>query len=312
MMTIIKERIILALALATIGILLIDRYRPKNEKGIKFDWDRLWIFKTHSEQKYSHVVCGDSRVYRDVSASAMEKNLSDGSVFNFGYSSGSFSNFMLDRMERKLDKNSRHPTLILGITPFSLTKKASVDAHIKEELARKKEEVIEVLYMEPLKRVFEPISIELLVNGHQGDLGNEPVYHQEPFYKEGWVASSKTPPDPKSALPSYVKSFEGNTVSLSMIDSLLLRVRAWREKGITVYGFRPPTTFDMVELEYRLSGFNEKDFQTRFENAGGVWLSFSSTDFETYDGSHLTKSSAIKFSEQLGKLIKTRESGNRN
>jgi hypothetical protein len=291
-----------------VAIFAIHRYRPLTEEDIAAERSRLWIFKTHSQQTYGCVVCGDSRVYRGVSSSAIDRKLEGKDVFNFGYSSGSFSSFMLDRIEEKLDRDHERPILALGITPYSLTPRASKDEHFKQELARKKEEIIEALYLGPIKKIFQPVNLEPILRKKNNLIDTLPVYHQEPYYNQGWIASWKIPANPKAALAEYVKDFENNKVSGQMVDSLIARINKWTHDGIQVYGFRPPTTVEMVALENNLSGFDEASFVKRFEDAGGVWFNFSVTDFESYDGSHLTKASAIKFSEKLGELIQKQQS----
>ncbi|HYC87359.1 MAG TPA: hypothetical protein VEB86_19135 [Chryseosolibacter sp.] len=286
---------------------VLNRYRPVTAGDKEFEWNRLWIFKTHSTNKYDCIVAGDSRVYRGISASAIEKELEGLSVFNFGYSSGSFSSFMLDQIENRLDLNSKRPIVLLGVTPYSLTEKAMEDEHFREQLAKKKEEILEYLYFEPLKRFFHPYSIQELYEARKTADSGGTVYHQESFYRQGWVASWKIPPDPKAALPGYVKDFASNRVSPVAIDTLVDRVGRWTRNGIEVYGFRPPTTVEMVQLENNLSGFQESLFVQRFQDAGGRWIDLDISEYQSYDGSHLAKSSAIKVSERIGKHISGRE-----
>jgi hypothetical protein len=301
-----KERLLWSLLLVCSVVWFVNKYRPITEDDRKFEWNRLWIFKTHSTKKYDCVVTGDSRVYRGISASAIEQKLPGLTVFNFGYSSGSFSPFMLDKIESKLDHNAKRPIIVIGVTPYSLTPKASADQHIREQLGKKREEIWEYLYFEPLKKIFEPFSVQAMYESRKRrkDSVAAPYYHQESYYREGWVASWKIPADPKAALPGYVKDFTDNTVSQQAIDTLINRVRLWRRAGIEVYGFRPPTTIDMVKLEKDLSGFDEIAFVEKFQNAGGSWIDLSVTDYESYDGSHLTKRSAIEVSEKIGEYIR--------
>ena len=55
----------------------------------------------------------------------------------------------------------------------------------------------------------------------------------------------------------------------------------------------------MVDLERRLSGFDEETFRQRFVEAGGVWIDVARPDYHSYDHSHLDKES----SEALSRLI---------
>jgi hypothetical protein len=261
------------------------------------------------KQKYQCLVCGDSRIYRGISPLAIENRLKNIDVFNFGFSSGSYSTFMLNKIQDKLDLTSAKPTLILGITPYSLTPKALIDGDIKSLLSRKKEEVFEYLYMEPIKRIFQPVGIEFLwkkLFSTENKIAAD-YYFQERHVDEGWIASWKAVNHPDEALPHYVRNFTDNKVSQLQIDTLMTRINLWTKTGIRVYGFRPPTTAAMVNLEDSLGGFDESTFVKQFTNAGGVWLDIPLDDFQTHDGSHLIKSSAIKLSDKLGELIVNHE-----
>lgn len=110
------------------------------EVNSAYEFNRFWIEKTHGvgDQKFDVLICGDSRVYRGVSSRVIAEKLTGYSVFNLSYSSGSYSDFMLDYIEKHLKEGAMQPILILGITPYSLTPKAAMDEHIRTELGRKR------------------------------------------------------------------------------------------------------------------------------------------------------------------------------
>ena len=165
----------------------------------------------------------------------------------------------------------------------------------------------------PLQYIREYILIDTLVflNGSLhviflpvSDNKSTGFQYFEKFHDSGWVASHTIPKDTSRALNSYRKSFSNNTVSDQGIRKLLQQIKHWKDKGIKVYGFRPPTTRSMVLLEEELSGFNEEGFVRSFEAAGGIWLSFEEEYFNTYDGSHLHFEEAKKLSGKLkGKIF---------
>ena len=291
-----KERVITILPILLLCIVTLGFLRPETTESNASIIKRFWIVKTHTKKKYNLLICGDSRTYRGVSPDFMEEILSEFSIFNFGFSSGSFSPFMLDQIEKKLDFNAPVKVLYLGITPYSLTPKASRDGHIKQELARKKEEIIEALYLDPVKRFFEPYEINW-------DKKSDSVIYIQEYKNNGWVATTKIPPNPREALAIYVKDFEDNTVSAQMIDNLIIKVREWSLKNVRVFATRPPTTKEMIELENRLSGFNEGEFVKRFKEAGGIWLKMNHSQYTSFDGSHLDIPSSISFSKDIATLI---------
>lgn len=292
-----KERILILIPIVVICIVALSVLRPETIESHASIIKRFWIVKTHSKKKYNFLICGDSRTYRGVSPEVMEDVLSRFSILNFGYSSGSFSPFMLDQIEKKLDFSAPVKVLYLGITPYSLTPKASMDGHIKQELARKKEEIIETLYLDPVKRFFDPYEFDW------NKTSDSVAYIQE-YKKDGWVATDKIPPNPQEALPIYVKDFENNTVSNEIIDTLMVKVNEWALQGVKVFATRPPTTEEMVDLENRLSGFKEWEFIKRFTQAGGVWLNTDEKQYKSFDGSHLDIPSTIAYSKDIAALIK--------
>lgn len=291
-----KERIILVMPFIVLLALLLNSIKPETAENKTSIIKRFWILKTHTDKKFNFLICGDSRTYRGVSPEAMEEILPDYSMLNFAYSSGSFSPFMLAQIEKKLDSRSPIKVLYLGITPYSLTPKASKDGHIRQELSRKKEEIIEALYFEPVKRFFEPFQINWKAS-------KDSVTYIQKYEEAGWVATEKIPAHPEEALAIYTKDFKNNRVSTEMIDNLMIRIKEWSEEGIKVFGCRPPTTKEMVALENRLGGFREEVFVTKFKEAGGIWLTVNPDDYNSYDGSHLDIKSSIAFSKDIAHLI---------
>lgn len=291
-----KERIVIMLPILLCYIVGLSVLRPETSGTNASIIKRFWIFKTHTGKKYNLLICGDSRTYRGVSPEAMGEVLRGFSILNFGYSSGSFSPFMLDQIERKLDFTAPVKVIYMGITPYSLTPKASRDGHIKQELSRKKEEIVEALYLDPVRRFFEPYEI-------QWEKNPDSVKYVQDYKRSGWVATDKIPPNPREALPIYVKDFENNNVSEDVINNLMLKVNEWSERGVKVFAARPPTTPDMVELENHLSGFDETEFVKKFGKAGGIWLKTGGEQYKSFDGSHLDIQSSIAFSKDIAALI---------
>src|SRR5687768_2737382 len=82
---------------------------------------RFWILKTHGTEQYNLIIYGDSRVYRGVSPLEFEKVIPNTHAINFGYSSASFSSFMLGEVEKKMDHKSNRKVIVLGITPNAIS-----------------------------------------------------------------------------------------------------------------------------------------------------------------------------------------------
>ena len=129
-------------------------------------------------------------------------------------------------------------------------------------------------------------------------------YYQE-FHDDGWVASWIIPDNPDKALKSYRDNFSKTKVSSELVQELLKQTQHWVQHGIYVFAFCPPTTEKMDQLEKQLSGFDENIFAKQFRDVGGVWFLFDRNGYHSYDGSHLRKDSAIKFSKDLAMQIRS-------
>jgi hypothetical protein len=129
---------------------------------------------------------------------------------------------------------------------------------------------------------------------------------KQEYLPGGWVATQVGKPNPESALKEYSTRFTNNQVLPSNFNRLLDKVETWKKQNVKVFAFRPPTTYKMVALEDSLSAFNEDSIRLGLENVGAIWLDFPVDKYESFDGSHLDKENAIKFSIDLANKIKNR------
>lgn len=261
--------------------------------------DRFWVVKTHTNKKVDIVLMGDSRVYRGLSPQAMHSVLPSYDIFNLGYSSGGLNPTMYEEAEQRLDKSSPNG-IILGITPHSLTFSAGENEQYLQEKERPFAEILQRRHLNPHLAFFAPITpvqITQLIEPPSR------IYYQE-FHDDGWVASWTVSEDPSRALKSYRKTLQETEISEDLVKLLFKQTRKWKEKGIIVVGFRPPTTVEMEKLENTFTSFQEQNIAQKFEEAGGIWLSFPLERYHSYDGSHLHKESAIRLSRDLARAIK--------
>jgi hypothetical protein len=268
---------------------------------------RFWVLKTRGETLYDMILLGDSRVYRGVSPQKMETILKGYRIFNYGYSAGGLNNVIYQAAERRLDPASKKKTIILGVTPASLRLSSAQNAQYMEELNRPYDEVLLYRYFLPVVDFFSPVSpqyvIDTLSNMTQAaEKGDNEGYFVE-FYDDGWVASWLIPEDPNRLLPHFNDMFQKTKVDNGLIEDLYEQTRAWRDEGISVFAFRVPSSVQMVELENKLSGFDEAAFADGFENAGGIWIDIPTEPYHSFDGSHLEKQSAIQLSLDLAHAL---------
>lgn len=298
---IMKERIFWLIPFLLFFIGVFHYCAPKTDEKRVIENNSFWKKKTFDKNKYNIVICGDSRIYRGVSPRAMQKVLSDLSIINFGYGSAGFSDVMLDEIDKRIYYESADKILVLGITPLTLTREGINNYHLEYELKTKREEIIELVYFKKVLQLFTPFTIKQLGQKIKGKEFST-SFHQE-YTQGGWVATIEDKPWTESALKSYSTRFINNQVDENNIIRLLDKVKFWTGKGVVVVGFRPPTTHKMIALEDSLSAYSQEYIKAGFVDSGGVWFDFNVDDYSSYDGSHLQRESAVKFSIDLANKI---------
>ncbi len=297
-----KERGLWLVPVLVLFIGICHYCAPKTDEKRVIENNSFWKKKTFDKNKYNIILCGDSRTYRGISPGAMKNVLEGFSIVNFGYGSAGYSNRMLDEIDRRIDYRAKHKIVVLGLTPLTLTREGTLNYHMEYELKTKREELIELVYFKEVLKLFTPFTLKQFWNKLKGKEFST-SFHQE-YVPGGWVASEEDKPWTESALKSYSTRFINNQVEEENIERVLDKVKFWTEKGVTIVGIRPPTTPKMIELEDSLSGYNENEIRAKFIDAGGIWFDFNVDSYSTYDGSHLQRESAIKFSTDLATRIK--------
>ena len=265
--------------------------------------ETFWAQKLLWQPEFDAVVAGDSRVYRGVSPGAMETQLPGMRIANFGFSACALTRPYLEATEALLDPHSPRPTIILGVTANTLTPVAAKENGFLKLRKMRRFELLQLASLDRLLFFFNPYDLEEVQNLFRKDkTGYTLVWHPD-----GWVESRKVPEDPMEAVRVYRRQAKRDRwqarVSDQLVQELLRTVRAWRQRGIVVYGFRPPTPQAMVDVETTWMGFDEAAFVARFREAGGVWLPFDAEQYHSYDGSHLRDDAAVAFSKDLARSI---------
>lgn len=259
--------------------------------------ERFWTMKAHFGPDYDMAVLGDSRVYRGVSPGAMQAELRGMRVANFGFSAAVLTRDYLEAGSALIDPGSNDRLIVLGVSPHALTQRSSKKNGFVDETRRTWSEVIERLYLTPLLAFFTPMDLAALA-----DAGGETRYYHD-MRADGWVASRRSPQSTAAAYEAYGKLFDDNRASPAIVDGVLAAVARWRSAGIEVYGFRPPSSTGMREIEAERSGFDETTFVERFERAGGLWIAMPER-YHSYDGSHLEAAAAASMSRDLAAAIR--------
>ncbi len=281
----------LVLIAGTIKMTLLYQI-PQERRGIP---NGYFAAKAQHSGRFDAVIAGDSRIYRGVSPEAMSTVLEDKTILNFGFSAAGHSPTFLKAAEAKLDRNGSK-ILVLGITPYSLTEVASVNKHYMENLSTTRLKKL----TRPMERVWSPEETKRVYQYLAGTLDN---YRQTP-HADGWIESTRVPPDPTIALKTYRNLFRTRQASQRVQDELFEYIRDAKLRGVRVFAFRPPTTPAMESLENKHSGFDEQEFIPRFIEAGGNWITHEDRFcYTTHDGAHLTATSAVVFSKYLARSI---------
>lgn len=296
-----KDRCFLTLLLALVLIIVAGFLKPVSEDSSILS-DAFWLKKTHYKKDFDLVIMGDSRAIRAFSPEAMKPELRDYRIYNFAYSGGGLNPPMYRAAEQLLDKKSNKKTILLGVTPRSLTFLSNRNVLYRKQKQIPKTDIFQHVYVSPLLAFFEPIKLTELFQRFWPKKEKEKLIQE--FRSSGWVASSAEPENPRKLLKPYLEYYSKTRVSKKNIDLLVEQTKKWVQKGIAVYALRVPTTAAMVTLEQKHSGFDEADLVKRFSQAGGTWITVKPENYRSYDGSHLNKQSAVKLSRDVARYIK--------
>lgn len=263
---------------------------------------QFFAYKIHNNNNYDLLLAGDSRVFRGLSSKPFEEVLGL-RTFNLGFSAVIFDDIMFDLINEKLDENSTSPSIIVAITPHSLTKYSYSNGHIRRVEKMKREDVLLYNYFLRAASVFAPYSFSELVQLSPVTQAPKQAFHQEFFKKQGWIDSDFDTRQPQYALKSYHSTFNNREIDTAIKEGLFDQVEFWKSKGYDVYGFIPPSSPNIESLERSYSGFLDGDIAKGFMAHKGLWICLDSL-YESYDGSHLSGESAIRLSNEIAYKIK--------
>jgi hypothetical protein len=200
-----------------------------------------------------------------------------------------------------LDPASPRKTVVMGITPLSLTPSA-----LKRNGFQSNRDTPPA---GRLRRLLDPVDwwLRRMDSADLRGFFLHRINNHSSYHADGWAERWQQRPNRDNALDDYLHFFDENTVSPKIEADVCGKVAEWTARGIRVYGFRPPTCPKMVDLEGRLSGFDEAAFVRAFQAAGGVWLTIDPFGYDTYDGSHLSHDAARALGADLGRMIEAHE-----
>lgn len=296
-----RERVVPAAVVAVGVIVALASLRAARSPGMGVEQFNETKVSWHNEADV--VLAGDSRTMCGLSPAVMSNHLGGRTVRNFSFEGKRFDATYLQAVENVLAGRAGPPVIVLGITPMSLLGSGQeVDRFMQIRADLDRRSWLAEQLAEPLRWV-EPMSTSQVVDLLTGDEESERdirVYHPD-----GWLETEHTPPRPDRTLAHYRELFGGadRITYRHRTGELLDHVERWREQGIRVFAFRPPTPPAMLELENDLGEFDEPGFVRAFTRAGGTWLDVDPTAYATHDGSHLMIEPARRLSADLAERI---------
>lgn len=297
--------ILRTLFLAVPIVLAVGAARPRPEAEVVHDGvhpKRFWAEKARIRGSVHVALVGDSRVYHGLAPSEMgavlrEAGWGDPNVVNLGFSGVCLCGPYLPYVDRALAPQAQHRVVVLGVTPHALTPHAQKDNGYLAESRRTGSEVLERIVLAPALDYLEPIPLEPFLGGGRRARPADSHY-RETFFADGWVGATLTPAQPDFALTEYRTVFASTKVDPSLVSELVERVAQWTRSGVRVVAFRPPVAPELLELEDRISGFDEAALRARLTAAGAEVIALEGA-YATYDGSHLDEASARALSRHV-------------
>lgn len=295
-----RTALIAAALVAAVGVARPRAPTVMDERGVRPS--RFWAEQARERARFDVVLAGDSRVFRGLSPAAMSEVAPRSRFHNFGFSSacacGPYLSFVVDR----LDPASVRPTLVVGVTPHSLTRHAERDNGYLAEARRTPSEVAERLYLAPALGFVEPIAPADLTGALFGRAPARSRYVQR-YEADGWVASALVPPEPDRALGEYRRVLSASKVEPRIVEELRATVEKLRARGVRVVAFRPPASEAMRALEAELAGYDEPSVRATLKAAGAHYVDVDPDAYATYDGSHLGEEAAVRLSRELAREL---------
>lgn len=295
-----RERMLRVVGVAAVLLVLHVRYAPRDQDSAATPLERTELLT--ARRCADCVWAGDSRTGAIIGArQRIDAGLLPARTKNFSFPLARFTDGYLDAIEDLLDPAAADAVIVLGITPHGLTRTAQSEGWFERRVSQ--------------RRFTRLLGFELPAPMRIDQLASWP-------FEAGAAAvdasvSADAPAD-KAALPDsqarsrrelawYRRTFAEIHVSTARIDAVLERVRTWSQRGIRVYGLRPPASTAAVAVE-AASGFDQASFARRFASAGGVWIELPIRDWPTTDAMHLTKRAAAEVLGEVARVIAGDES----
>ncbi len=284
---------------AALVVALVALWRTDGGFATAPSW--YWRMKLEWHHTADIVLVGDSQVYRGLDPSVFAATWG-GRALNFGFSGAGLDARYLDAVERVLDPASSPPVVVLAVSPWSLTPRAAGPNGFTAALEEQRRSSLPAVWLQRLDSVthrLRPAPLEVLPAEHTATRAAAESYRQE-FRPDGWVASEQSPPQITRGLESVrANHAHANRVDPAILAAVQDRIRRWTGRGWHVVVFVPPGAPEVDRLARDLAGFDARAVARAVVDAGARWVDVGPDAFETYDGIHLTRASAVRLSRHL-------------
>lgn len=284
---------------AAIGMIVFGLLRPSSPdpaEDLKFEQSAFFMAKAHPTERWQGVIVGDSRALRGLSPSAMSEVLPEPRFTNMAFNAAGLNDEMYDVAERVLAPDGDR-TVLVSVTALAFMPWKRANRQYHEYRAKPGDQVLFNRHAPAVASFFEPVSPTVLL---RRALGLTPsVKIDETYHPDGWIETDHSPLQVAYGLEGTVERLVGNAVDPELIEEFMTRTRKWAAEGVRVFAVRTPCVPEMIAAEDSILGFDEADFVTRFEAAGGRWIAVDQDAYETYDASHLRAEEARRFSRDV-------------
>lgn len=299
-----RHRIALTSAIAVVLITATALRRGPSDPDLR-NLSQFWSNKMTWRGMADCVIAGDSRAGQGLVPSTLSQQLGGVRVLNFAFDSGGYSEEYLRAIDDVLDEASSSRTILLALTPYSLTPGA-IRLNEFEHQRHLSASPLKVAFSDSLDRL-QPMRIDRVGRELMGRRSQGPA-RDRVWHPDGWVQVKREGGNERMYEKHYHESFVDNRVSPDIVRNVARHVADWSRRGIRVVAFRPPIATPIRAIEDAYSGFDEPSIRVHLLNAGARWLEPTGTPYVTYDGSHLGGREAMRLTVDLGRqLAATRE-----
>lgn len=277
----------------------------RKETGVPSElWDQE---KLEWSSEADTVILGDSRAGSGLLPRVVDAAIPGRRTLSFTFSNNGYTPQYLAHAERVLVPPGKgRRSIVMSISPFALSEKQQKISYTEADHG--KVYAFKWKHLTWLMSFTKPFGKWPVIDAIRGK-GERGWYREH--NKDGSWTGYRIPSSPEMGPARVRAEYAGAVADPTVIEGLLRAVRQMREHGITVYGYRPPTSPELYALEDEATHWNELRFPERFIEAGGVWIVIPEQPdgWNSYDGSHIPPDRSERLSNYVVQAMKAHEAG---